>query len=215
MRSQRCLRRWLQDQWRADSQRRRQLVRHQIEREIKRRNPGYRSTRHPPKQGESAFGARQLIRRQHFTTEHARFGRTESKRRNAACHFGFRVADWLAALARDQKCELVALGLDRKRELLEDQRSLVGRAPRPRLERGSGAADRGLQIVLTREPDFADDAGVERVSNRLGRLRVLAFAAEVRADRARRHGRWSISRDFAYIAHSREKFPNSEQSQCG
>ena len=142
MRRERSLRRRLQHQRAADGQRGRQLVRHEIEREIEGRNARDRATRHAPEQREPPLGARQLIRRQHFTAQHARLGRAQPKRRHRARHFGLGVANRLATLAADQPRELALFGFDRQRQSLEHQRALVRRAAGPTLEDSGSAVDR-------------------------------------------------------------------------
>ena len=122
----------------------RDLVRHEVEREVERRDPEDRPRRHPHPVAGGAARRRRRVERQDLAADASRLLGGEVERRGRPRDLALGLRDRLAGLAREQLGEIAGLGRDRARHSGEDRLALVAGTPRELGKRGHGGRRRAI-----------------------------------------------------------------------
>ena len=164
-------------------ERRRDLVRDEVEREVERRDPGDRPERDAAHVADAALGAGQPVERHDLAVDPLRLLGGDAERERGAVDLDARRLDRLARLERDRAREVVAL------------RPSIAPAIRARisarrhdgsfrvvLERAHGAGDRALDLLRAGAVDDGDERVVVRAAH-LVRCRRLGASRRRRPRR--------------------------------
>ena len=126
-RGKRRLRRWLDQDRAARGNRRRSLVRHQVQREIERCNRQHRTNRKTLHQPPAILVALSQIERNRLAAKPRRFFGRRLERQHRAVHLGTREPDRLARLRNDELGEAILLLDQSPGDIFEDLASLPAR----------------------------------------------------------------------------------------
>ena len=140
----------------AAGQGRRHLVRHEIEREVERRDGGDHAARLADRPAEAVLAARVRVHLDDLAGRALCLFAGPAERRGAALGLAARVLERLTALGRDEARELLGVVLDEMRGALQDRGAPPGGEPAVRLGGRARAVQDHVDVLQRRRGDLRE-----------------------------------------------------------
>ncbi len=160
-RGERRLARGLEYDGAAGCDRRRHLVRDQVQREVERADPADDADRHAQRERELALADVGRVHGDHLAGQAARLDRGERERRHRPLRLDPRRLDRLGGFLGDDPREFLGALAQQARGAVEDLRALPGRQRTAAAHR-VGGGDGGIDLVASAARHRADVVAVER-----------------------------------------------------